>query len=154
MSNISFNFFDKYKSLKKISKKNYANSCYKKAPGKENSENTVNETDNMLNNLEQYSFKKIKKYNNSKKFNVRSKEYYKNGKSTKFNLFREKDLNLDNLGKNIKTFETEEDYDSDDNTIKEGMNKVKEDLIEALRILKLKSLTEISNYKKYCKYNS
>ena len=153
MSNKSFNLLNKYKSLK-VTKKNFANSCYKRAPGKENSENTNNDSENNLDYLEHYSCKKNKKIYEEKKFNVGTKVYYKNGKCTKFNLFKEKELQLNQLGKNIKIIETEEDYDSDDNVIKDGLKKVEEDLSEALRIMKSKNFKELKNYSKYCKYRS
>ena len=58
------------------------------------------------------------------------------------------------MGKNIKIIETEEDYDSDDSVIKDGLKKVEEDLSEALRIMKSKNFKELKNYSKYCKYRS
>ena len=151
MSNESFHFFNKNKSLK-ITKKNLDNSCNKRELGKENSDNVSSDTENTSEYLEKYPFKKNKIKYNQKKFNIKTKEYHKNGKVTKFNLFKEKEINLNKFDKDIEINDSEKDCDSDNNIIKDGLKKVVDDLQEAFLIMKSKKFKELNNYSKYCKY--
>ena len=153
MSNKFSNFLEELKSVKKINKKNYFNSYYKKAPGKENYENFFDESELNLNLLEQNScLKKNRKIQNGKKFHIREKIFYKNGQSIRFLLFREDEIGLKRYGKNVNILDSEEDYDSDDNLIKVGVKKVKDDLSEAVRKLERNKFEVINGLKIYGKY--
>ena len=155
MSNKFSNFFEEFKSLKKIQKKNFPKSHYKNEKGKENSENINNESDYDMQLLEQKSgLQKWKKEKSYKKFNVSQKEFYKKGKSKRFNLFRENEIRLDEWDKKTEVLEQEEDYDSDEDVIRDGKNKVKDDLDEALRIFRKNKFNEIISYAKYYKFRN
>ena len=55
--------------------------------------------------------------------------------------------------KKIDIRESEEDYDSDDEIVGDGIDKIKEDLKIGLKIFKKNNFKEIVNYGKYRKYN-
>ena len=158
MSNISSNF---YKDLQQFQKyisnipKKYPHSNYKKSSGKENLDNTDNTSDNYMKTLENKSYaKKNKIVFTPTKYHVNQKVYYKNGKGTKFNLFKEREIGLNGWDEKINILESEEDYDSDENVIKDGKAKTKDDIIEALRLFKNNKFKDIENYSKYCKYTN
>ena len=153
MSNKFTNFFEEFKSIKKMNKKNYFNSYYKKAPGKENSDNFFDDPDINLNLLEQNSnLKKNRKVRNEKNFNVKEKSFGEKGQSKKFVLFNDKEIGLNTYHHKVNILEAEEDYDSDENVIEEGMRKVKNDLNDAIKKFKQYKFKDIINYGKYCKY--
>ena len=154
MSNISFTFYQEFQNYIKNDKKNFSRSNYKKAPGKENFNNFIDPPEQDLNILEaKSSVNKRKNLYTPRKFNVKQKIYYKNGKGFKFNLFKEREIGLNGWDKKINILESEEDYDSDDNIILDGKGKTKDDIIEAMRLFKNNKFKEIQNYSKYCKYN-
>ena len=98
------------------------------------------------------NFKKMKKINNSQKYNVNKKEYNKAGKNEVFNLFKEKEIKINNYDNDIKILESEEDFDSDEDIISDGVRKSKIDLNEALILFKKNKFKDIINYNLYCKY--
>ena len=103
------------------------------------------------NNLELYSpINKIKKINNRKKkikFNY-IKYYKENNEYIKFKKFNDKDLNLDKIiiDKNIKS---EEDYISDNEIIREGIEYVKKNLNIGIQYIKQNNLDSIIIFKKF-----
>ena len=155
MSKISSNYYQEFQYLNKIKIKQYAKSNYKKAPGKENIENFEESQENYINTLDEKSpIMKLKKIYTPKKFNVKIKTFYKDGKSTKFNLYKEGEIGLNGWNKKISILESEEDYDSDENVIMNGKAKTKDDLNEAMRLFKRNKFKDINNYLKYCKYGN
>ena len=98
------------------------------------------------------NFKKMKKINNSQKYNVNKKEYNKAGKNEVFNLFKEKEIKINNYDNDIKILESEEDFDSDEDIISDGVRKSKIDLNEALILFKKNKFKDIINYNLYYKY--
>ena len=158
MSQIFSNFYQEIHQFQKYIKntpKKYPQSNHKKIQGKENLDNIDNTSDDYMKTLENKSFaKKIKKVFTQKKYKVNQKVYYKNGKGIKFNLFKEKEIGLNEWDKKINILESEEDYDSDENVIKDGKARTKNDIIEALRLFKNNKFKDIMNYSKYCKYTN
>ena len=150
MSQIYSNFYQEIHQFQKYIKntpKKYPQSNHKKIQGKENLDNIDNSSDDSF-------AKKIKKVFTQKKYKVNQKVYYKNGKGIKFNLFKEKEIGLNEWDKKINILESEEDYDSDENVIKDGKARTKNDIIEALRLFKNNKFKDIMNYSKYCKYTN
>ena len=150
MSQIYSNFYQEIHQFQKYIKntpKKYPQSNHKKIQGKENLDNIDNSSDDSF-------AKKIKKVFTQKKYKVNQKVYYKNGKGIKFNLFKEKEIGLNEWDKKINILESEEDYDSDENVIKDGKARTKNDIIEALRLFKNNKFKDIMNYSKYCKYSN
>ena len=148
MSQLYSNFYQEIHQFQKYIKntpKKYPQSNHKKIQGKENLDNIDNSSDDSF-------AKKIKKVFTQKKYKVNQKVYYKNGKGIKFNLFKEKEIGLNEWDKKINILESEEDYDSDENVIKDGKARTKNDIIEALRLFKNNKFKDIMNYSKYCKY--
>ena len=105
------------------------------------------------NSSKKSNFNKQKKSFNPFSFNIGTKEFYKDGKSEEFNLFKEKEIGLNGWDKKINILESEEDYDSDQSIINDGKGKAKDDLNEAFKLFKKNRFKDIFNYKLYCKYN-
>ena len=153
MSNKFSNFSEAFVSFKKLPKKNFPKSYHKKAKDKENSENITNESSYDMEYLEKKSIpQKWKKEHNYNKLNISQKEFYKKGTSKKFYLVKENEIGLNGWDKKIEILEQEEDYESDEGVIREGKNKVKDDLNEAFRIFRRNKFNEINDYGKYCKF--
>ena len=124
------------------------NNCYKSQEfiiGKKKEIKTFDKNTNI---------RKTKKANKPMKCNITAgkKAYYeKNGKAEKFVLYIDKALGL-NVYENIiktRTYNPEEDYDSDDNIILDGKKKVDEDLFEAIEITKKNKFKNVCNYQRY-----
>ena len=155
MSKTLINYNEELKHFIKDNKKNYAFTNYKKKIFREDKENIMNESDNIINILEVSSALKKRKINNRlNNIKVDKKEYNKDGKKTKFNLYKDKDLGLNIYDKQIKILDSEEDYESDEKIIMDGKIKTREDLSEALKIFNKKKFEEINNFSKYCKYKN
>ena len=137
---------NQFRVYKKINKKKFLNSNYKKPSNKENINNYFPESENKYLPKNKKVFQKLY-------FNVKKKEFYKDGKVTRFNLFKENEIGLNGWDKKIDIRESEEDYDSDDEIVGDGIDKIKEDLKIGLKIFKKKNFKEIVNYGKYRKYN-
>ena len=78
--------------------------------------------------------------------------YKKNGRSEKFRLFNENEIGLNKYDDKVSILESEEDYDSDDMIIIDGVKKAEEDLFEGIEIFKKDHFKDIHNYQKYYKY--
>lgn len=153
MSNKFTNFAKEFQSMKKMNNKNYFNSYYKKAPGKENSENFMDDSELNINILEQNSnLKKNRIAYKGKQFNVREKTFMSKDHRKKFCLFREKEIKLNGWDNKVDILDSEEDYDSDDNIINQGFKKTINDLDEAIKKLKRNKFEVIINFPKYYKY--
>ena len=77
--------------------------------------------------------------------------YKKNGRSEKFRLFNENEIGLNKYDDKVSILESEEDYDSDDMIIIDGVKKAEEDLFEGIEIFKKDHFKDIHNYQKYYK---
>ena len=88
----------------------------KKVSNKENINNYFPESENKCLPKNKKVFQKLY-------FNVKKKEFYKDGKVTRFNLFKENEIGLNGWDKKIDIRESEEDYDSDDEIVGDGIDK-------------------------------
>ena len=99
-----------------------------------------------------FNLKKKKIFNPMKNITVREKVFYqKNGRSVKFKLFNENELGLNKFDNNVDILDAEEDYDSDDMIIIDGMKKAEKDLYKAIEYFKKNNFKDIYNYQKFCK---
>ena len=142
------------KSCQKNEKNNNTIIPFAYGINKINDENNQNLEDEIK-MLEQKSFnmKKKKLFNPMKNITtIREKIFYKkNGRKVKFNLYIENELGLNKFDNKVNILQSEEDYDSDDMIIIDGIKKAEEDLFEGVESFKKNNFKEVNNYKKYYK---
>ncbi len=123
------------------------------AKNKYNGVNSINLEDE-INMLEKnsFNFKKKKLYIPLKIYTKGEKLFYKNdGRPEKFILLDENELGINKFDGKVKILQSEEDYDSDDMVVMDGVKKAQEDLCEAIEICKKDNFKEINNFQKYYK---
>ena len=117
------------------------------------SENNVN-CEEEIKNIDKKFFNIKKKKIAFRKRNILVEKklfYKKDGRPEKFKLFRENELGLNTFDDKVNILQSEEDYDSDDMIVTDGVKKAKEDLFEALEIFRKNKFKDIKNYQKYYK---
>ena len=109
---------------------------------------------NEIKMLEKTIFRKNKKTGYPIKSTIttgKSAYYEENGKAEKFDLYIDKALGL-NIYENIintRTYNPEEDFESDNLIVLNGMKQVDEDLLEAIEIVKKNKFKNVCNYQRY-----
>ena len=118
----------------------------------ENNNNKKYEDEIKIMNKKFFNLKKKKMLYPKRNIYVDKKLFYKkDGRPEKFQLFKESELELNAFENKVNILQSEEDYDSDDMIITDGVKKAQEDLFEALEIFRKNHFKDIKNYQKYCK---
>ena len=150
-ANIKTNKYNK--SCQKFDENNNIILPFNYGNNKINSENNINLEDEIkMLEKKTLNFKKKKVLAPINNLTVTNKYFYKkDGRTQKFKLYRENELGISIFNNKVDILQAEEDYDSDDMIVMDGVKKAEEDLLEAIKLVQKNNFKDIHNYQKYYK---